>query len=228
MALRLVKRILARAGGRGGRVEPPGEEKGADYYDTLYASSASYKDPYHRSIYYPIWAVIADRARRAGARRAGARRVFEVGCGPAQLAVLLFEQGVGAYTGFDISPTAVEMARRSVPRGEFFVGSALDPASFARAAGADLLVCTEVLEHIGDDLGVVSLFPPGVRCICTVPNFPYESHVRHFRDAGEVAARYGPFFRDLDVMTLRSPRGVDDRFFLLDGVRTDHRAAGGG
>ncbi|MBX9584271.1 MAG: class I SAM-dependent methyltransferase [Gemmataceae bacterium] len=223
MALRLVKRLLARAAGRPRwRPADPGGEKGAGYYDALYAGSDGYKAPYHRSHYYFLWAVIADRARRDGVRRA-----FEVGCGPAQLAAFLLDQGVEGYTGFDLSPTAVEMARRAVPRGEFFVGSGLDPGAFARAAGADLLICTEVLEHIEDDLGVVSLFPPGLRCICTVPNFPYESHVRHFRDADEVRGRYGPFFRELDVATFRSPRGADDRFFLFDGVRNDHRAAGG-
>ena len=54
-----------------------------------------------------------------------------------------------------------------------------------------------------------------------VPNFAYESHVRHFADAGQVAARYGRFFRDFDVLTLKSPRSPRDEFFLFDGVRND-------
>ena len=70
-------------------------------------------------------------------------------------------------------------------------------------------------------------FTAGKRCLCTVPNFPYESHVRHFKDAAEVAARYGPFLDGLDVMEFRSPRDPADRFFLMDGIRNAHRAEAG-
>src|SRR5262249_39260368 len=38
---------------------------------------------------------------------------------------------------------------------------------------------------------VVSLWRPGTQCVCSVPNFPYPTHVRHFRHESEVHARYG-------------------------------------
>jgi SAM-dependent methyltransferase len=190
-----------------------GSQKGADYYDELYSSTDVYRCSYPQSYYYFLWSIIADRARRDQVQR-----VFEIGCGPGQLAAYLLDQGVRHYTGFDLSPVAVEFARQRVPAGNFFVGSALDPAAYA---GQDfgLLVCTEVLEHIDDDLRVLSLVAPGRRCICTVPNFAHESHVRFFQNAEEVRGRYGPLLDNLDVMTLRSPRAAADRFFLFDGIR---------
>src|SRR5262249_55953579 len=105
----------------------------------------------------------------------------------------LLDQGVAAYAGLDFSREAIDLARRAAPRGEFMIGDARSSGIYVEF-DHDAVICTEVLEHIEDDLLVVSRFLPGKRCLGTVPNFPYESHVRHFRDAGEVASRYGPFF----------------------------------
>jgi SAM-dependent methyltransferase len=153
--------------------------------------------------------------------------VLEVGCGAGQLARFLFDQNIGKYTGFDFSQTAVDLARGRVPQGDFFVASALDTDLY-RKDDVDVIVCTEVLEHIQQDLSVVAKFPAGKTCICTVPNFPFKSHVRHFVDAGEVRDRYGPFFRDLDVMTLRSSESSDNLFFLFEGVRNDFEGSTNG
>jgi SAM-dependent methyltransferase len=212
----LARRVgLARPSG-----EPKGREEAAGYYDRMYASTDAYQVHYARSHYYFLWSVIVDRVRTARLRR-----VLEIGCGPGQLAAYLLDQGVESYTGADFSATAIEMARRNAPRGTFLVGDARDPALHSQAEH-DAVICTEVLEHVADDLLVVSHFRAGKRCFCTVPNFPYESHVRHFRDAAEVAARYGPFFDGADIMTFHSPLDANDRFFLIDGVRNTHTAGG--
>jgi hypothetical protein len=91
-----------------------------------------------------------------------------------------------------------------------------------RAFEYDVLLCTEVLEHIEDDLAVVSRFIAGKRCICSVPSFAFPSHVRFFANADEVAARYGAYFDDLDVATFKSPSYQKDQFYLLEGVRNSN------
>jgi SAM-dependent methyltransferase len=224
LALAILKQAVRRVGnglGLSRPASPLGREENAGWYDTLYGSSADYQCGYAESFYYFLWAVIADRIRRAGFRR-----VLEIGCGPGQLAAFLLEQGVTEYTGLDFSPAAIALARKHAPRGTFVVGDARSPEIHASAAH-DVVICTEVLEHIEKDLLVVSNFSPGKRCLCSVPNFPYESHVRHFADARAVADRYGWLFRDLDVMTFPSPRSRTDLFFLLDGVRNDATAPPG-
>ena len=200
-------------------IQGPDYERNSSFYNAIYASSESYRGPYWRSHYYFLWAVIADRIRHAGVHR-----VLEIGCGPGQLATLLIEQDVQEYTGLDFSAEATALAAKNVPSGRFITGDARDAAVY-REVAHDVIICTEVLEHIHDDLLVILKFPAGTRCICSVPNFACESHVRFFANTSEVAARYGPFFHELDVMVFRSPLYESDRFFLLDGVRNDHVAA---
>lgn len=162
-----------------------------------------------------MWAVIVDRIRRGGYQR-----ILEIGCGPGQLATFLKDQGIREYVGLDFSPTAIALAKENVPGGRFLVGDARTSEIY-REYNYDLLLCTEVLEHIQEDLGVIANIPSEKRCICSVPNFPFESHVRHFRNAGEVADRYSKFFRAFDVFTLPSPCSPADAFYLFEGVRND-------
>jgi SAM-dependent methyltransferase len=216
--LRRTARYLARRVGlaRPGSAPSGGREVDAAWYDSLYTATEDYHRPYQEVFYYFLWSVIVDRVRRAGSRR-----VLEIGCGPGQLAAYLLDQGVEEFVGLDFSPRAIDMARRNAPAGRFLVGDARSSGIYTESE-YDLIICTEVLEHIEDDLAVVSKFRPGVRCLCSVPNFPYESHVRFFQDDNEVRARYGSFFHSLDVMTFPSPRAREDHFYLLDGVRNAH------
>ena len=197
------------------------EERGAEWYDAHYTTySDEYHQAYPESSYYFLWTVIADRLRRADIRR-----VLEIGCGSGQLAQLMLDQGVEQYVGVDFSPKAIALARKVAPGIQFEVGDARSAAIYSQYE-YDAVICTEVLEHIEVDLVVVSQFPPGKRCLCSVPNFPFESHVRHFQNVEEVADRYGSYFDGLDIIALKSPTCSMDKFFLLDGVRNQHVFSG--
>jgi 2-polyprenyl-3-methyl-5-hydroxy-6-metoxy-1,4-benzoquinol methylase len=161
-----------------------GREAGAGVYDAMHATAEAYNVPVERSFYYPLFRRVADEAGRRGLTS-----VLEVGCGSGGLAALLMAHTGAAYRGFDFSRVAVDNAVRRTGRPEaFFVGDALDPGSYG--TGYDGIVCTEVLEHIERDRGVIALWRPGAQCICSVPNFDHATHVRHFRHEAEVCARY--------------------------------------
>lgn len=204
--LQQLRRVIRRASRRA-----PTGEQGQAFYDRRYRDKAHKRLPYHLSHYYPLWSVIADRLRGCGG-------VLEVGCGAGQLATLLREQGLARYTGFDLSPAAVEIARGQCPDADFHVANAFETDLFT-TSDFDTIVCTEVLEHVDHDLELVERWPTGVRCVCSVPDFPARAHVRHFEAADSAAARYAPLFRDLVVTTHVRATERAARFFLLDGIR---------
>ncbi|HMC88078.1 MAG TPA: class I SAM-dependent methyltransferase [Gemmataceae bacterium] len=212
-SLRSLARRLASKRSRANGARPA--EAGAAWYDAMFAANPHYHCHYRESFYYFLWTVIADRLRRAGVKS-----VLEIGCGSGQLAALLFDQGLREYTGVDFSAAAISLAKKTAPQGRFIVGDAHAQELYT-GLSCDALICTEVLEHIEDDLGVVACFPPGIRCICSVPNFPYESHVRHFNNVADVTNRYGNYFGDFDVCAFPSPRSSEDVFFLFEGRRND-------
>jgi SAM-dependent methyltransferase len=196
-------------------IRRPGQERSADWYDRKFGSTASYRASYNDSPYYFLWAVIADRVRRNRLNT-----VFEVGCGTGQLAALLFDQGIAEYAGFDFSSEAIALARQAAPYGRFWVADARDRTLYAEIA-CDVLICTEVLEHIDEDLEVVAGFPDGTRCVFSVPNHDSQGHVRFFDDVAGVEGRYGRYFGSLDIAELRTAGSQTHRIFLADGYRND-------
>ena len=69
------------------------------------------------------------------------------------------------------------------------------------------------------DLELLERILPGTRCLCTVPNFPYESHVRHFKSEQEVHQRYGRFFDSMSVWGIVGAHGEGVVYYLFDGKR---------
>jgi SAM-dependent methyltransferase len=207
------KRLLGRPS-----VPPPVDGvAGAEWYDAAYRAIDSYTAPYWQSHYYFLWSVLADRVRTAGARR-----IVDIGCGPGQFASCLFSlTEIEAYTGLDFSAQAVAMARRVCAQGRFVVGDATT-TTIHQDTPHDIVICTEVLEHVPADHAVVARFKAGVRCLCTVPNFDYDSHVRFFTSTAQVEERYGRFFDRLDVWPLRA--NELNTYYLLDGIRNTRLA----
>lgn len=161
-----------------------GQEVGATVYDELHTDDES-GVPTEKSIYYPLFRRIADEVER---RHIGS--VLEVGCGTGRLAEMLMARASVQYLGFDFSPVGTRKAvERTGKPNAFFLADALEAASYEGPYEA--VVCTEVLEHIDRDLEVIGLWRAGTHCFCTVPNFDYPTHVRHFRHEDEVRERYG-------------------------------------
>jgi 2-polyprenyl-3-methyl-5-hydroxy-6-metoxy-1,4-benzoquinol methylase len=152
-------------------------------YDHLYLTDDETYDKPSRSPYYALYSQALGMVRQA---ELGS--VLEVGCGSGVFAEMLLDSGL-SYAGFDFSPVAVEKAKRRTQKGRFFVGDATDPACYADPY--DGIVCCEVLEHLDGDLDAVALWRRGALCVCAVPNFDGEHHVRFFRSEAEVIDRYG-------------------------------------
>lgn len=188
----------------------------ASWYDQRYSGAVhEYTVHYSSSRYLPVWEAISNRIKPGA-------HILEIGCGPAQLAHMLIDRAIPAsYVGFDFSPAAIELAKKNLPGQRLEVGDART-TDLVNTLDFDVVICTEVLEHIIDDIPVLERIPNGVQVLATVPNFDYKTHVRFFADAVEVRARYGHMFSPLEITEHffagdhDGSRGV---FFLIDGVR---------
>jgi SAM-dependent methyltransferase len=183
------------------------------YYDAAFHKEPNFQVPFYKSSYYPTWLVVVDRLHRYGCNS-----ILDVGCGPGQFAALIEDAGFSSYTGLDFSSVAIQMAQARTPGFQFRAGDVRQKTTY-EGLTFDAIVCMEVLEHIEEDLAVLSCFPPGTRCLMTVPNFPWRSHVRHFESEEAVRHRYGEFFQELTVTRLKGVRTDTEQFYLLDGVR---------
>lgn len=172
-------------------------------YDSMYTEGGFegiYNLPYQHSGYYPLFKRVLDVLLRNGTKS-----ILEVGCGAGAFAHMVMDRTALRYEGFDFSGVAVGKARERTGRNDmFFEGDATGQAAY-EGKNYDSVVCTEVLEHIDEDLKAISQWRPGVFCVCSVPNFDADSHVRYFRDESDVRERYGNLIDITDVARVRKP-----------------------
>jgi SAM-dependent methyltransferase len=177
-------------------------QQGVDFYNRFHLET---NVPETRGLYYPLLRKVVENLQAHGSRS-----ILEVGCGSGFLAEMILMEYGDAYRGFDFSPVAVQNASDRTGHPElFFRGDALDAGSYA--SDYDTVVCTEVLEHIDADLDVIRLWRDGTWCVCTVPNFDYDGHVRFFRTPDEVAARYSRLIDIRTVIKVARPLIPDQR-----------------
>ena len=158
-------------------------------YDRMFKEGGAggvFDMPYRTSAYYPMFNAAAKMLLAARPKS-----VLEVGCGTGQMAQLLMDRSEIDYQGFDFSPLAVEKAQRRTGAPQRFSVADATVAQTYEGRRYDAIVCTEVLEHIEQDLETISHWKSGAFCVCSVPNYDSDTHVRYFRSEEEVRARYG-------------------------------------
>lgn len=170
---------------------------------------------YSQSRHLPVWESICERIPLGS-------RILEVGCGPAQFAHLLMDRKIpGSYVGFDLSTAAVAMARYQLPGSRVEVGDALTTDLFT-SVDYDIVVCTEVLGGIVDDLSILGRIPREKQVLATVPDSDDVNNVRAFESTADVLSRYRCLFSSLEISQHHQAADrnrAGGTSFLLDGVR---------
>jgi 2-polyprenyl-3-methyl-5-hydroxy-6-metoxy-1,4-benzoquinol methylase len=159
-----------------------------------------------------------------GLLRGRSGRALDLGCGSGRLVAELARAGF-EVDGVDVEARVIELGRRILARrglnARLFAGDAYDPALPIAAGGYDVVVCTEVLEHVGPWRELLArageLLRPGGTLVVSVPRDPrqfsvldsYAGHLRRFRDAELLAEFYGGY-TDITARWLGFPsmRGV--------------------
>lgn len=116
-------------------------------YDQLWQTGwgdANKRGPFHRHLRRLIMSLI---------RPLNFKSVLDVGCGQGVLLdELRAEFPQIAVNGTEISELGLEVARKTLPDGRFW---SLDAAKECLPEQFDLVICSEVLEHIPDDVSAI-------------------------------------------------------------------------
>ena len=89
--------------------------------------------------------------------RTGAKNVLDAGCGEGYVYRAMKKRGYsGKWTGYDISPEAIEYARHESPEVEWQTAG-VERLPFPDRS-FDLVLSSEVLEHLPDPRSAVSAF----------------------------------------------------------------------
>lgn len=133
-------------------------------------------------------------------------RALDVGCGTGRVAFALAARGYDV-TAVDVEPRVIEIASRlaeTQPAAPQFRVADLSDAEAVDQDYYDLVVCSEVLEHVEDDDALASTIyralRPGGRAVVTVPYDPgkwsvldeYGGHVRRYT-VPEITRTLGQF-----------------------------------
>ena len=119
----------------------------------------------------------------------GARHVVDIGCGSGHLLRALAARTPNAhFVGVDFSRNAIRRACKVLPEARWVVGDAYAPP--VQEASFDLVLCTEVLEHLDrprDMLDALArLCTPGGHVVVTVPDGEldaWEGHVNFWSES---------------------------------------------
>lgn len=191
-----------------------GSERDAAWYDESYSKWEWLDKPAEGAPWMPLWRAVLEHIRPED-------HVLDLGCGAGHLAELREARdgkSPGDWTGMDFSETALEAALRHVPVA-VWVNADVRAIPSRWFRGADVVVISETLEHIEDDLAVLQQIPAGMRLVLSVPNFDSDGHVRWFASPRLAEDRYKPFLTNDYTARVVLSRNPARWWYVLNGVR---------
>ncbi len=183
----------------------------APFSGGLFAGGANARKRASTIGFRPVWAVLAEHVRRAGAQS-----VIEIGCGAGEFARLLRDLGVVNYLGLDTNAARLARARIACPQYRFEVADVF-LTSHLRREDYDVAIMTGFLEFVRWDLVALELVRSQRRVLGTVTAGDEPGRVRQFTSASQVLDHYSPVLRELRVEPIHLPHGRTA--FLFDGIK---------
>ena len=185
------------------------KSKPSQWYDEVYKHSDEYRKHFHESNYWSIWSRIIDFINKYNNKN-----ILEIGCGSGQLALAVKSlTSTNDYVGIDFSAQAISMARIHIPEYNFIIGDVL-VHEIVQDPSFDLVICTEVLEHLDEDLFLLSRINRDTKILATVPDYDSASHVRYFNETDDVAKRYSKHICNIEIDPIKYKENI---IFLIKG-----------
>ncbi len=164
------------------------KEKDQQFYNEVYnygGWNETYFKHYSETLYFPVWSKALELIKQINSPN-----IIDIGCGPGQFAKLLFDNNLFKYKGIDFSDMAIKYAkiRNDKYRNSFCVDDAY--ASNIFNGDYNIVTMFEVLEHIDDDLKIMSKIKGNSNILFSVPNFYTDGHIRWFNSEQDILERY--------------------------------------
>ena len=163
-----------------------GKELGKEFYNEVFSRSDLYKKSYKDTPYITVWSKIVGYVNSRGMQS-----ILELGCGTGQLAHYLAENGFKDYLGVDFSSQAISMAQDNFLKHGLkgsFISEDINKFNFD-SFNYDCVISTAFLEHIGNDVDILSRVRSGSLIIGTLPNKDSAGHVHFYPDSDEVSEK---------------------------------------
>ena len=189
------------------------KEEKSEYYDAIYANSEMYARDGQQATHAKIWRYIILNHLNEDAK------ILDLGSGTGQFGQILIEENFDYKLGIDFSETGIEISKNRFEekaiKDKFIVGDIKDSNLF-KDIDYNTVICTEVLEHITEDLEIIQSLKKGSAFYGTVPNFGGKAHVRHFLNETEVLKRYSQV---LNVSEIKPFIGKHIIFLIVGTVK---------
>jgi len=186
------------------------KEKDASFYnknwrDHKYAKRQYPSNP-QKSLYFPLWDYILNLINSK-------ERIVDFGCGGGCLIKLAFQRKLNVMMGVDFSKEAIKRAKNINPEHSdiFIVGDLYDKKIYDKVK-FDTAILSEVLEHLENDLGILTYFQKNTHIIISIPKYDSPAHVRYFKNGRGVIHRYE------DLINIKSIKSVRS-FFVVDSYK---------
>lgn len=186
----------------------------SQYYDEGYSSGGAgqvYHKHYSQSFYYSCW----QQAMRYLYLQDRDISILEVGCGAGQFANMLFDNGFHNYQGLDYAKEGIKLCKSNNPQyaDRFFVADAFQTPILEEKH--DLVIMFEILEHIQEDIRLLSRLPHNTKVLLSVPNFMDPLHVRCFTSEESVQQHYGAVIEIYDIQKVSIQQSQNALYYIV-------------
>lgn len=188
-------------------------ERKNSFYDNIYTQEQSCKN-YTQSPYYEGWKYALNILKSCGLQKV---KILDIGCGNGMFAKMLYENNIHSYKGIDFSEEGIKIAKLNTPEwAECFLKEDIFESEILEQDHSHIILF-EVLEHINDDIKILSKIPSKTMIIASVPNFYSEGHIRIFEDMDQIRVRYEPLIEFLDFFELHL--NENSKIFYFNAIK---------